>query len=50
MKMNMGRHYLVMFFIMLVAGVLSTMNVWADKIDDIRLSLNDLYMILLMNG
>ena len=43
-------HYIVMFFIMLLAGVLSTMNVWADKPADVRLSLNDLYMILLMTG
>jgi hypothetical protein len=39
-----------MFFIMLLSGLLSTMNVWVDKYDDIRLSLNDLYMILLMGG
>jgi hypothetical protein len=26
------------------------MNVWADKWDDIRFSINDLYMIMLMNG
>lgn len=39
-----------MFFIMIIAGALSTMNVWVDKISDIRFSLNDLYMILLMNG
>jgi hypothetical protein len=43
-------HYAVMFFIMLVAGLLSTMNVWVDKVDDIRISLNDVYMILLMTG
>lgn len=47
---NSSRHYAVMFFIMLIAGLLSTMNVWADKLDDMRLSLNDLYMILLMTG
>ena len=39
-----------MFFIMIVSGALSTMNVWVDKIDDIRFSLNDVYMILLMTG
>ena len=43
-------HYTVMFFIMILSGLLSTMNVWVDKIDDIRFSLNDVYMILLMNG
>jgi hypothetical protein len=32
---------------MIIAGLLSTMNVWVDKISDIRLGLNDLYMILL---
>jgi hypothetical protein len=39
-----------MFFIMLLSGALSTMNVWADKYDDIRFSINDAYMILLMTG
>jgi len=35
---------------MILAGALSTMNVWADSVDDIRFSLNDAYMILLMTG
>ena len=26
------------------------MNVWTNSVDDIRLSLNDLYMVLLMTG
>ena len=39
-----------MFLIMFVSGLLSTMNVWVDKIDDIRFSLNDVYMSLLMTG
>ncbi len=43
-------HYTVMFFIMILSGLGSTMNVWADKLDDIRLSINDAYMILLMTG
>ena len=43
-------HYIIMFFIMILSGLLSTMNVWVDKLDDIRFSLNDVYMILLMNG
>ena len=46
----MWNHYLIMFFIMILSGLLSTMNVWADKIDDIQFSLNDAYMILLMTG
>jgi len=43
-------HYIIMFFIMIIAGALSTMNVWVNKISDIRFSLNDIYMIFLMNG
>ncbi len=43
-------HYTVMFWIMILSGFLSTMNIWADKLDDIRFSLNDLYMTLLMTG
>ena len=39
-----------MFFIMILTGLLSTMNVWVDKYDDIRFSMNDVYMILLMTG
>ena len=39
-----------MFFIMILSGLLSTMNIWADKVDDIRFSINDAYMTLLMSG
>ena len=35
---------------MLLSGLLSTMNVWVDKVEDIRFSMNDVYMILLMTG
>ena len=35
---------------MILSGLLSTMNVWVDKPDDIRFSINDLYMALLMTG
>ena len=43
-------HYVVMFIIMIAAGALSTMSVWANKWDDMRYSINDAYMILLMSG
>jgi uncharacterized protein (DUF305 family) len=43
-------HYVLMFVIMIAAGALSTMSVWADKWDDVRYSINDAYMILLMSG
>ncbi len=50
MKHSQNNHYVIMFFIMLLSGLLSTMNVWVDKWDDIRFSLNDAYMTLLMTG
>lgn len=50
MKHNKYNHYIVMFFIMILSGILSTMNVWVDKYSDIRFSINDVYMVLLMTG
>ena len=50
MKHSQTNHYVIMFFIMVLSGLLSTMNIWVDKIDDIRFSINDAYMILLMTG
>lgn len=50
MHHTQSNHYMVMFLIMILSGLLTTMNVWVDKLDDIRLSLNDTYMILLMCG
>lgn len=35
---------------MVLSGFLSSMNVWVDKLDDIRIHLNDIYMIFLMTG
>ena len=35
---------------MIISGLLTTMNVFVDKIDDIRLSINDIYMTTLMTG
>ena len=50
MKHAQNNHYVIMFFIMVLSGLLSTMNVWVDKADDIRFSINDAYMTLLMTG
>ena len=47
---NVNNHYSTMFIIMILSGLLSTMNIWVDKYDDIRLSVNDVYMTLLMSG
>jgi hypothetical protein len=35
---------------MIISSLLTTMNVWADKFDDVRFSINDIYMALLMTG
>ena len=43
-------HYLTMIVISLVSGILSGMWVWADKLSDIRLSINDIYMAGLMTA
>lgn len=43
-------HYIVMFVIMILSGLLTTMNIWVDKWSDIRWSINDIYMTLLMTG
>jgi hypothetical protein len=48
--MNHYNHYIVMFFIMIISGLLSTMNMWVDTLEDIRFSINDVYMTLLMTG
>ena len=48
--MHNKKHYIDMFFIMIISGILSTMNIWVDKYSDIRFSLNDIYMIFLMTG
>jgi len=50
MKHLDSNHYVIMFFIMVFSGLLSTMNIWVDKVDDIRFSINDAYMTLLMTG
>ena len=50
MKHLHNNHYTIMFFIMIISGLLSTMNIWVDKLDDIRFGMNDAYMILLMSG
>lgn len=39
-----------MFVIMFVAGLLTTMNIYATGFDDMRWSLNDVYMSFMMCG
>lgn len=35
---------------MILSGLLSSMYIWSDKISDIRLSINDIYMTTLMTS
>ena len=47
-SMTEPKEIIIMMVIMFIAGLLSSMNVWVDKISDIRFHLNDVYMSLLM--
>lgn len=42
--------YSTMILIMLLSGLFSSMYIWSDKLSDIRLSINDVYMIGLMTS
>jgi hypothetical protein len=50
MKSEMYMHSISMIFISIIAGLLSTMNVWVVSIEDIRIHINDFYMVFLMTG
>ena len=47
-SMTEPKEIIIMMIIMFIAGLLSSMNVWVDKLSDIRFHLNDVYMSLLM--
>ena len=46
----MENHYVFMIITMILSGLLSAMYIWAYQISDIRLTMNDIYMIFLMTG
>ena len=46
----MNFHSYAMIIISVMAGLLSTMNIWVSNITDIRLHTNDFYMAFLMTG
>ncbi len=46
----MNHTNLSMVIIMFISGLLSSMYIWSDKISDIRVSLNDIYMSSLMTA
>ena len=48
--MDSNNDMIVMLIIGMISGLLSTMNIWADKLDDVRFSINDIYMSTLMTG
>ena len=48
MSMSMSMDLLPMILVMIPAGFLSTMNIWVANPDDIRLHINDVYMVFLM--
>jgi uncharacterized protein (DUF305 family) len=43
-------HNIQMAIYMIMSGLLSSMYIWSDKVSDVRISLNDVYMISLMTG
>jgi len=49
-SMTEPKEIMIMMIIMFIAGLLSSMNIWVDKISDIKFHLNDVYMSLLMCG
>ena len=49
-SMTEPKEIMIMMIIMFIAGLLSSMNIWVDKISDWRFHLNDIYMSLLMCG
>ena len=44
----MMMNYLDMIYVMIPSGLLTSMSLWSDKIGDVRISLNDIYMVCLM--
>ena len=50
MKSEMKIHSMIMIIISIIAGLLSTMNVFVANVNDIRFHINDFYMAFLMAG
>ena len=43
-------HIIIMFIIMIVASVITGMNMWVNSYNDVRIHLNDVYMGISMTG
>ena len=44
------QNIIIMFIVMIIAAIISGMNMWVDNINDVRIHLNDIYMGILMTG
>ena len=47
-SMTDPKEIIIMMIIMFIAGLLSSMNIWVNKLSDMNFHLNDVYMSLLM--
>ena len=47
---NKNDHFPVMFIISVISGLLSSMYIYSDKLSDVSIGINDLYMAILMTG
>ena len=47
---NSLKSTIIMIILMILAGLFATMNIFADKLSDLRWSLNDFYMAIFMVG
>ena len=43
-------HIIIMFVIMIVASIITGMNMWVNSFSDVRIHLNDFYMGISMTG
>ena len=41
---------IIIFIIMIIASIITGMNMWVNSLDDVRLHLNDVYMGISMTG
>ncbi len=41
---------IIMFIIMIIASIITGMNMWVNSLEDVRLHLNDVYMGISMTG
>ena len=47
---SLKQDIIIMFIIMIIAAIISGMNMWVNNINDVRIHLNDIYMGILMTG